>query len=56
MKKMYLEPTSELIELEIESTILSASPGSDIPGGDDGNIGGGDPTETDLIGGGEGLG
>lgn len=57
MKKIYFDPEMEVIELKIGSTLLSASPGSDIPGGDDGGIGGSssDPTDPGLIGGGEGL-
>ena len=56
MKKIYLDPKMEVIELKISSAILVGSDGatSDIPGGDDGKIG---ETVTDpsLIGGGEGL-
>ncbi len=57
MKKMYLDPEMEVIELKISSAILVGSDDatSDIPGGDDGSTGGSE-TDSSLIGGGEGLG
>lgn len=56
MKKFYLDPEMEIVELETQG-FLADSTGTtdDIPGGDDGNIGGGDYTDPSIIGGGEGL-
>ena len=41
MKKMYFEPESEIVELEMNVTLLAGSDGTDVTEEDYENIGGG---------------
>ena len=48
MKKNYLEPVTELIELETLGFLAGSEVTGDIPGGDDGGVGGSDKEASDT--------